>query len=349
MITAILGLHAVLYFRLLAAFITAFAIVVIFGKRFIAFLHGWQHEGQPIRENGPQSHLLTKKGTPTMGGLLMVAAIFVATLLWGNPGNLFLWLCLLVLLVYALTGFADDYVKVKKHTPDAMTAKMKLLLQFATALFAVWFISLETPEDLRYLLNFPFINFSLNLSLLYIPFAMVVIAGTSNAVNLSDGLDGLAAGLSFAAFMVFAAIAALTGVSSALDLDGVFIPGSAEVAIVCATVAGACLGFLWFNCSPAQVFMGDTGSLALGALLGTIAVITKHEIVLAIVGIVFVLEALSVMIQVFWYRRTKTRFFLMAPIHHHFEQLGWKETTVVIRFWIVAVLAALVGLSALWL
>lgn len=349
MITAILGLNAVLYFRLLAAFITAFAVVVICGKRFISFLHCRQHDGQPIRENGPQSHLLTKKGTPTMGGLLMVAAIFAATLLWGNLGNLFLWLCLLVLLVYALTGFADDYVKVKKHTPDAMTAKMKLLLQFATALFTVWFISAETPENLRHMLNFPFINFSLNLGLFYIPFAMIVIAGTSNAVNLSDGLDGLAAGLCFVAFMVFAIVATLAGVDQGWNFAGIFISGSSEVAVVCAAVGGACLGFLWFNCSPAQVFMGDTGSLALGALLGTVAVITKHEIVLAIVGIVFVAEALSVMIQVFWYRRTKKRVFLMAPIHHHFEQLGWKETTVVIRFWIVAIVAALIGLSALWL
>lgn len=347
MITAFFGLDAALYFRLLAAMITSFAIILAGGKRFIAFLHRKQHDGQPIRENGPQSHLLTKKGTPTMGGLLMLVAITVSSLLWGDLTNGFIWLCLLVLLVYGLTGFADDYVKVKKHTPDAMTVKMKLLLQFATALAVVWFISRLTPENLRYHLTFPFISFSLNLSLLYIPFAMVVIAGTSNAVNLSDGLDGLAAGLSFIAFVSFMVIACVTGSGSALRFDSLFIPGSAEAAIICAAVAGACLGFLWFNCSPAQVFMGDTGSLALGALLGTVAVITKHEIILALVGIIFVIEALSVIIQVFWYKRTKTRVFLMAPIHHHFEQLGWKETTVVVRFWIIALLAAFIGLSSL--
>jgi len=347
MITAIFGLNAALYFRLLGTLITAFAITILCGSRFIEFLHKKQHDGQPIREDGPKSHLLTKKGTPTMGGLLMLAAIILSCLLWGILSNVFLWLCLLVLLVYGLTGFADDYVKVKKHTPDAMTAKMKLLLQFSTALAVVWLISCQTPEALRYRLFFPFFNFSVNLSLLYIPFAMVVIAGASNAVNLSDGLDGLAAGLSFIAFTAFAIIGGVTGSQNAGYFNSPFIPGSSEAAIVCVATAGACLGFLWFNCSPARVFMGDTGSLALGALLGTIAVILKHELLLAIIGIVFVAEALSVMIQVFWYKRTKTRVFLMAPIHHHFEQLGWKETAVVIRFWIIALLAAVLGLGSL--
>ena len=325
-----------LLIRILAAFLTALAVVLACGGRFIAFLHGCQGLGQPIRENGPQSHLLTKKGTPTMGGILILAAIIVSSLLWCSLSNLFVWLCLAVILVFGATGFADDYVKVKKHTPDAMTAKMKLLLQFVTAFAVVWLVTANTSENLRFSLVVPYVNRIFDLWWLYLPFAMVVIAGTSNAVNLSDGLDGLAGGLCLTAFSAFGVIAFTTA-----------FPESGEVAVVCAAAAGACLGFLWFNSSPAKVFMGDTGSLALGALLGTVAVMTKHEILLAVIGFVFVAEALSVMIQVFWYKRTKKRVFLMAPIHHHFEQLGWKEATVVARFRIVAVVCAVIGLFSL--
>lgn len=347
MFTALFSLTSLFTLRMLLAFLTAFAIVIISGKKTIAVMRTHQGKGQPIREDGPQSHLLTKKGTPTMGGILILAATIIASLCWASLDNLFFWLCLAVIIVYGLTGFADDYVKVKKQTPNAMTAKMKLFLQFGTALAVVWFVGIGSPENLRHSLNFPYFHFALDLWWFYLPFAMIVITGASNAVNLSDGLDGLAAGLSFFAFVSFAIIAFVTSTPDAANFHDIFIPGSAEVAIVCAATAGACLAFLWFNCSPAQVFMGDTGSLALGALLGTVAVMTKHEIVLAIVGIIFVIEALSVMIQVFWYKRTKTRVFLMAPIHHHFEQLGWKETTVVIRFWIIGIVAALLGLASL--
>lgn len=228
-----------------------------------------------------------------------------------------------------------------------MTAKMKLLLQFVTAFAVVWLVTANTSENLRFSLVVPYVNRIFDLWWLYLPFAMVVIAGTSNAVNLSDGLDGLAGGLCLTAFSAFGVIAFTTAFPETVNFRSVLIPECGEVAVVCAAAAGACLGFLWFNSSPAKVFMGDTGSLALGALLGTVAVMTKHEILLAVIGFVFVAEALSVMIQVFWYKRTKKRVFLMAPIHHHFEQLGWKETTVVARFRIVAVVCAVIGLFSL--
>lgn len=333
--------------RVLLAIFTAFLLVLLSGSSFIRLLKSKLSNGQPIRECGPQSHLETKKGTPTMGGVLILGAIILSTLLYADLRNMFVWMCLLVLLVFGLTGFADDYVKVKKKTPDAMTAKMKLFLQFVTALIVVYFVSMATPEDIRYSLQLPYLNLAINLCWFYIPFAMIVIAGTSNAVNLSDGLDGLAAGLSVISFIAFAILAYVAGTPVSVFLGHTFIPGAQEVAVICGATIGACLGFLMFNCSPAQIFMGDTGSLALGALLGTVAVMIKQEILLAIIGVIFVIEALSVMIQVFWYKRTKTRVFLMAPIHHHFEQKGWKEQTVVIRFWVIAFLASLLGLSNL--
>ena len=329
------------------AFFLALILALSFGGKLINFLHLHQAKGQPIREDGPQSHLLTKKGTPTMGGLLILGSAIISMLICADLHNSFVWISILVLLVYGLTGFVDDYVKVTKQTANAMTAKMKLFLQFTTALIAVWVISQATPENSRFELTFPwFKNFALNLSWFYIPFAMVVIAGASNAVNLSDGLDGLASGLLVVSFMVFAIVAYLCGTEFAPLFNIMPIPHTAEITIVCAAVVGGCVGFLWFNAPPAKVFMGDTGSLALGALLGTISVMTKHEILLAVVGGVFVIEALSVMIQVAYFKKTGgKRFFKMAPIHHHFEQLGWKETTVVIRFWIIAFILGLLGLT----
>lgn len=334
-------------FRGFLAFFLALILALSFGGKLINFLHHHQAKGQPIREDGPQSHLLTKKGTPTMGGLLILGSAIISMLICADLHNSFVWISILVLLVYGLTGFVDDYVKVTKQTANAMTAKMKLFLQFTTALIAVWVISQATPENSRFELTFPwFKNFALNLSWFYIPFAMVVIAGASNAVNLSDGLDGLASGLLVVSFIVFAIVAYLCGTEFAPLFNLLPIPHTAEISIVCAAVVGGCVGFLWFNAPPAKVFMGDTGSLALGALLGTISVMTKHEILLAVVGGVFVIEALSVMIQVAYFKKTGgKRFFKMAPIHHHFEQLGWKETTVVIRFWIIAFILGLLGLT----
>lgn len=334
--------------RAALAFFAALALGLLFGGRLIEFLHHHQKKGQPIREDGPQSHLLTKKGTPTMGGLLILGTATAAILLFASLLNPMVWVCLAVMWIYGVVGFADDYVKVTKQTSNAMTAKMKLLLQFMTALVSVLVISYYTPAGSRYSLTIPYFkDLALNLWLFYVPFAMVVIAGASNAVNLSDGLDGLAGGLLVAAFAFFALAAYVCGTDVAQYFYVRALPGMGEVAVVCAAVAGGCVGFLWFNAPPAKVFMGDTGSLALGALLGTGAVMLKQEVMLAIVGGIFVLEALSVMIQVFWFKRTGRRVFKMAPIHHHFEQCGWPETTVVLRFWIVALMLLLAGLPAL--
>ena len=339
------GMFNYISFRSAAALITSLLIAMFFGKQIIDFLKRKQ-VGESVRDLGLEGQM-SKQGTPTMGGILIIFSITLSTLIWGDLSNSFVWMCLIVLLVFGITGFADDYMKVKKKTANAMTAKMKLLIQFSTALIVTYFISQATPEEMRHNLYFPYFDLSLNISWFYILFAMIVIAGSSNAVNLSDGLDGLAAGLCIFSFISFAMIALVTGSTTSINLNSVFIPGCKEITIVCAAVAGACLGFLWYNCSPAQVFMGDTGSLALGALLGVIAVMTKREIVLAIIGLVFVIEALSVMIQIFWYKKTKTRIFLMAPIHHHFEQLGWKETTVVTRFWVISFICSIIGLSSL--
>lgn len=334
--------------RSVLAFFTALFLSLACGEKLIGFLHRHQAKGQPIREDGPQSHLLTKKGTPTMGGLLILGSAIAGMLLFADLHNSFVWISILVLLVYGLTGFADDYVKVTKQTANAMTAKMKLFLQFTTALAAVWVITQSAPETGRFELTFPwFRGLALNLGWFYVPFAMVVIAGASNAVNLSDGLDGLASGLLIVSFLVFAVIAYACGTEMSAAVGLTPVAHSAEIVVVCAAVVGGCVGFLWFNAPPARIFMGDTGSLALGALLGTVSVMTRHEILLAVVGGVFVVEALSVMIQVAYFRKTGRRFFKMAPVHHHFEQLGWKETTVVTRFWIAAFILGVLGLTSL--
>ncbi len=337
------------YVRCFMAFFVALILALAYGDRMIKVLHAHQKKGQPIREDGPQSHLKTKKGTPTMGGILILGSALIAILLCADLANPLVWIAMMVLVVYGLVGAADDYTKVTKNTANAMSAKMKLFLQFTTALIAVLVISYEMPQDTRFVLTFPyFINLSINLLWFYVPFAMVVIAGASNAVNLSDGLDGLAAGLMIIALPVFMVIAYICGSELVNDVYMLPVPRAAEVAVTCAAVIGGCVGFLWFNAAPAKVFMGDTGSLALGAYLGTVAVMLKHEILLAIVGLVFVVEALSVMIQVYWFRHTGgKRFFKMAPIHHHFEQCGWPETRVVIRFWIIGIIMAVLGFLAI--
>jgi len=333
--------------RAIMAFFVALILGLMCGGKLIDFLRQHQKKGQPIREDGPQSHQ-SKKGTPNMGGFLILGSSSVALLLFANLLSPMIWVCLAVMWVYGLVGFVDDYVKVTKQTANAMTAKMKLLLQFSTALISVLVISYFTPEENRFELTFPYFkNLVIDLWWFYVPFAMVVIAGASNAVNLSDGLDALAGGLLVIAFVVFAIIAFICGTEVSQYFYIVSLPDMGEVTIVCTAVTGGCLAFLWFNAPPAKVFMGDTGSLSLGALLGTVAVMLKHEILLAIVGAIFVIEALSVMIQVFWYKRTGKRVFKMAPIHHHFEQCGWAETTVVYRFHLLALILAVVGLLTL--
>jgi phospho-N-acetylmuramoyl-pentapeptide-transferase len=333
--------------RALVAFLIAFLVSLLCGGQLISFLKGHEKGGQPIRSDGPQSHITEKKGTPTMGGLLILGTSLLAMLICANVKQHFVWISMLVLIVYGITGFADDYVKVKKQTPNAMTAKMKLFIQFVAAVLAVSVISAATPNSVESMLFIPYTGWSFQLSWVYIPFALIVISGTSNAVNLSDGLDGLAAGMLAIVFSLFMVVAFVTGYPAFNETVVPYIPRSAEMAVVAAALVGGCLGFLWFNLKKARVFMGDTGSLALGAVLGVMAVILKHEVVLAIAGIVFVAETVSVMIQVAYFKKTGKRFFKMAPIHHHFEQLGWSEVKVVYTFWGVTLLASLLALLSL--
>ncbi|MCM1323911.1 MAG: phospho-N-acetylmuramoyl-pentapeptide-transferase [Acetobacter sp.] len=333
--------------RALLAFVFALVLSLLSGDKLISFLKGHENGGQPIRTDGPQSHLTEKKGTPTMGGLLILISSLLAMILFANIKLHFVWISMLVLLVYGATGFADDYVKVKKQTPNAMTAKMKLFIQFMAAVLAVNVIAAATPNSVESQLYIPYFNWSFQLSWVYVPFAVLVISGASNAVNLSDGLDGLAAGMLIIVFSVFMVFSFATGYPLFNETAFPYIPKSAEMAVVCAALVGGCLGFLWFNLKKARIFMGDTGSLALGAVLGVIAVILKHEILLAITGIVFVAETISVMIQVIYFKKTGKRFFKMAPIHHHFEQLGWSEVKVVYTFWAITALASLIGLLSL--
>jgi len=308
-----------------------------------------QGKGQPIRADGPESHLLTKRGTPTMGGLLILAALIVSTLLWANLSSPYVWTVLMVTLGFGMIGFYDDYLKVTKQTHKGVSGRVRLLIEFAIAAVAAWIVMHVGTEPFSTSLTFPFVkDFVVNLGWFFLPFAMFVIVGAGNAVNLTDGLDGLAIVPVMIAAGCFGIIAYLAGNAVFADyLQIHFVVGTGELAVVCGTVIGAGLGFLWFNAPPAAIFMGDTGSLALGGMLGAVAVAVKHEIVLAIIGGLFVLEALSVIIQVASFKLTGKRVFRMAPIHHHFEKLGWTEPQVVIRFWIIACVLALVGLSTL--
>ncbi len=337
---------------------TAWILAVAMGSRFIRWIQAKQGRGQPIREDGPEGHLLTKRGTPTMGGFMILAGVTVATLLWADLTNVHVWVVLGVTAGYGLLGFIDDYAKVTKQTSAGLSGKQKLFFQFLIAIVAVTSLILLAPESpstpgLETSIAFPFFkNLLLDLALFggvfYVAFAAVTIAGFSNAVNITDGLDGLAVVPVMFAAGAFGVISYLVGnFQFANYLQVHFVPGTGEVAVICAALIGGGMGFLWYNAPPAKIFMGDTGSLALGGALGAMAVSTKHEIVLGIIGGLFVVEALSVMIQVGYYKLTRKRVFLMAPIHHHFEKLGWAESTIVIRFWIVAALLALIGLSTL--
>ncbi|TCH97506.1 phospho-N-acetylmuramoyl-pentapeptide-transferase [Roseococcus sp. SYP-B2431] len=336
-------------FRAGAACMTALFIALFFGKKVIAWLRTFQPGGQPIREDGPASHLLTKKGTPTMGGVLILLSLTLSVLLWADLRNGFVWAVLFVTLGYGCLGFVDDWLKVTKRNTKGVSGRQKLIAQAAIALGAAIWFSLMLPEPLSTTLAVPFLKDTLvPLGLAFPLVAVFVMMGASNAVNLTDGLDGLAIVPVMIASAVFALIAYLVGNRVFADyLQLHAVAGAGELAVFCSALIGASLGFLWFNAPPAAVFMGDTGSLALGGALGAVAVATKHEIVLAIVGGLFVVETLSVIIQVFWFKRTGRRVFLMAPLHHHFEKKGWAEPTIVIRFWIIAMVLALVGLSTL--
>ncbi len=336
-------------FRTGGALFTAGFFVFWFGPWIISLLRLRQGKGQPIREDGPQSHLLTKRGTPTMGGLMILAGTLVAVVLWANPRNHYVWIVMMVTLGFGAIGFYDDYLKVTKQSHKGFSGKFRLGLEALIAIAACTAIAEYSAPGLAYRLAFPvFKDAIINLGLFYVAFAGFVIVGAGNAVNITDGLDGLAIVPVMIAAATFGIIAYLVGnVIYASYLQVNYVPGTGELAVICGALIGAGLGFLWFNAPPALIFMGDTGSLALGGLLGTVAVATKHEIVLGIVGGLFVLEILSVIIQVASFKLTGKRVFRMAPIHHHFEQKGWKEPQVVIRFWIIAVVLALLGLATL--
>ena len=343
------NLFRYLTFRAGGAVMTALLVAFIIGPGLINWLRRWQKQGQPIRADGPESHLLTKKGTPTMGGFLILIALAVSTLLWADLRDRYVWIVLLVTLGYGLIGFLDDFLKVSKKNPKGLPGKLKLLGQVVIAAGAAWGTLSMQPEPLAGALAVPFFKHTLiQLGWGYIPFAMFVIVGASNSVNLTDGLDGLAIVPVMIAAMVFAIISYLVGHAVFANyLQIHYVAGTGELAVFCGALVGAGLGFLWFNAPPAMVFMGDTGSLALGGALGAISIVTKHELVLSIVGGLFVLETVSVIVQVASFKLTGKRVFRMAPLHHHFEKKGWAEPTVVIRFWIIAGILALAGLSTL--
>jgi phospho-N-acetylmuramoyl-pentapeptide-transferase len=335
-------------FRTGGAIMTALLFVFLFGPAIIDLLRIKQGKGQPIREDGPQTHF-AKRGTPTMGGLMILAGVTVSTLLWANWASPYVWIVLLVTLTYGAIGFYDDYLKVTQQTTKGFGSYSRLLMEFAVAAVATYAVMRLGRSGFSDALTIPFFkNLVVPLGLLFIVLGVLVIAGAGNAVNLTDGLDGLAIVPVMIAAATFGLIAYLTGNARFANyLQIHYVANAGELAIICGALIGAGLGFLWFNAPPAMIFMGDTGSLALGGALGTIAVATKHEIVLAIVGGLFVLEALSVIIQVGSYKATGKRVFRMAPLHHHFEQKGWQESTVVVRFWIISVVLALVGLATL--
>ncbi len=330
------------------AFLTALIFGFMFGRPLINILRRKQGKGQPIRDDGPASHF-AKAGTPTMGGLLILSALLVSTLLWARLDNPYVWIVLLVTLAFGLIGFADDYAKVTKQNTKGVSSRVRFLSGLAIACLATYAAASFHPAGLTNQLAFPvFKDLLLNLWWFFIPFGMIVIVGSANAVNLTDGLDGLAIMPVMIAAGTFGVIAYVVGNANYTEYLGVhYVPGTGELLIFCAALFGGGMGFLWYNAPPAAVFMGDTGSLALGGALGAIAVCTKHEIVLAIVGGLFVVEALSVIIQVVYFKRTGKRVFLMAPIHHHFEKKGWAEPQIVIRFWIISLILALIGLATL--
>lgn len=336
-------------FRTAGAVITALFFVFLFGPGMIKMLRIRQGRGQPIREDGPQGHLLTKKGTPTMGGLMILSGAVISTLLWANLTNGYVWVVLMVTVGFGAIGFYDDFLKVKRMSHKGFGGRQRLLLEALIGCVAAFIISQLAAGTYGTSLLFPFVkDLALNLGYFYILFGGFVVVAAGNSVNLTDGLDGLAIVPVMVAAACFGLIAYLVGSQNYADyllLNAV--PGTAELAVVCGALIGAGLGFLWFNAPPAQIFMGDTGSLALGGALGSIAVATKHEIVLAIIGGLFVLETVSVIVQVASFRLTGKRVFRMAPIHHHFEHLGWTESQVVIRFWIISFVLALIGLSSL--
>ncbi len=346
---AIVNLLRYITFRSACACLTALIVSFLLGPMTIRWLRSVQGQGQPIREDGPERHLIEKKGTPTMGGLLILFALIISTLLWVDLRNGYVWAVLFVTVTYGALGFLDDYLKVTKRNSKGVNGRVKLIVQAGVGLIAALWLVWLARDPMGTALMFPvFKELALNLGFFFPIFGMLVMMGASNAVNLTDGLDGLAIVPTIITAGVFALIAYLVGNRIFADyLQLHWVTGAGELSVFCAALIGAGMGFLWYNAPPAAVFMGDIGSLSIGGALGAVAVATKHEIVLCIVGGLFVVETISVIVQVFWYKRTGTRVFLMAPLHHHFEKKGWAEPTIVIRFWIISMILALVGLSTL--
>ena len=344
-----LNLFKYITFRTIGALLTALLISFIFGGKIIFLLKKIQKKGQPIRTDGPKNHLVFKTGTPTMGGLLILLAFTTSTLLWARLDNFYIWILLAVAISFGFIGLLDDWLKVSKMNSNGLKSYQKIIPQIFIAFLAAWFLAINSPENLQNTISIPFLKESiLYLGIFYIPFTIIVIVGSSNAVNLTDGLDGLAIVPVTIAAATLALIAYLAGninFSNYLQIN--YVPGVGEIAVFLGAIIGAGLGFLWFNAPPAMVFMGDTGSLSLGGVIGVTASASRHELVLVIIGGLFVLETISVIVQILSYKITGKRIFRMAPLHHHFEQKGWAESTIVIRFWIIAVILALIGISTL--
>ncbi len=335
-------------FRSGGAFFTALAFGFLFGRPLINLLRTKQKHGQPIRDDGPENHRVSKAGTPTMGGVLILGALVTASLLWARLDIGYVWMVLFVTVAFGLIGFIDDYKKVTSNSHSGVSGRRRLLAGFAIAMVAgIWATGMH-PPDLQNQLAIPVVSLLWNIGIFFVPFTMIVVVGAANAVNLTDGLDGLAIMPVMIAAGSLGVIAYAVGRTDFTEYLGInYVPGTGEILVFVSALIGGGLGFLWYNAPPAAVFMGDTGSLALGGALGAVAVATKHEIVLAIIGGLFVVEALSVIIQVGYFKITGNRVFLMAPIHHHFEKKGWAEPQIVIRFWIISLILALVGLATL--
>ena len=344
-----LNLFNFITFRSGAAILTSLFFSLIFGNLIINSLSRIQPGGQPIRKDGPETHLIKKAGTPTMGGLLIILSVLISIFLWSDLSNNLIWISLFSLLSFGVIGFYDDYKKIKLNSSNGLKAKTKIFIQVILCIVIIFLIINNLDNNLGKSIAFPFFkNLIIDFGILYYAIGAFIIIGSANSVNLTDGLDGLAIVPVMIVAISFAFISYVTGnlVFSKYLLIS-YIPGTGELSVFCGALIGSALGFLWFNAPPAKVFMGDTGSLALGASLGSIAIMVKHEIVLAIIGGLFVLETFSVIIQVFIFKLTGKRVFLMAPLHHHFEKKGWPESTIVIRFWIITIVLALVGLATL--
>jgi phospho-N-acetylmuramoyl-pentapeptide-transferase len=346
---SILNVLKYITFRSICAFFTSFILIIFFGKRVIRALKTYQSDGQPIRDDGPQSHIESKKGTPTMGGVIIIAAVLTASLLWGDLFSSKLWLAIVVLIGFGSIGAIDDWCKLKTRDYHGISGKKKFALQAVVSLCCC-FVAINTSDFAGATSVFLpiFKHFQWELGGFFVLWAMFVVIGSSNAVNLTDGLDGLAMGPVIMSSICFAVISYLVGHAMFADyLHIQYVPGMAEVCVFLSALVGASLGFMWFNAPPARIFMGDTGSVAIGGVLGFVAIMSKHEFTYAIVGGVFVLETVSVILQVVFYKMTKKRFFLMAPIHHHFEKKGWSESVIVFRFWIISIVLGILGLATL--